>query len=193
MLIADPAGMLRTAERVDFLSRNNFSVESGPYGQYLRSQPQKSASGLYQPVNLRQSQPTSVTWSWRVDQIHRSADITKQNRQDFAAMVAFVFGNPTVWNRDVPTLAYVWTSTPVPDRTVIRSSRFKMLRFVQLHGPRDRGKWLMEARNVMEDFEAAFGEKPGELSYIGIFNDNDQTGEPASAAFGPIFTKQMGK
>ena len=36
----------------------------------------------------------------------------------------FVFGEPSFFNRDVPTIAYVWTATPVANGTVLRSQRY---------------------------------------------------------------------
>ena len=188
-LLASPATMLRTAQRLDFVGANRYSVEKGPFGRCLRSRPLRSASGLYLPINVSRKKLFHVRWSWRVDKIHKSADVTKRSHEDFAAMVAFVFGKPTPLNRDVPSLAYVWTSTPVPDGTIIRPARFDNARFVQLHGPRDCRSWQTEHRNVIADFKAAFGYAPGPLRFIAIFNDNDQTGEPVSAVFAPIFSE----
>lgn len=101
-------------------------------------------------------------------------------------MVMFVFGEPSLLNRDVPTLAYVWTTTPVPNGSVLPSIRFSALRNVQLRGQDDVGRWQREERNVVEDFRAIFGYAPPPLEYIAIFNDNDQTSEKTSALFGPI-------
>ena len=90
-------------------------------------------------------------------------------------------------HRDVPTLAYVWSATPVADGTVLNSARFASLRYINLHGANAAGTWKMEARNVAQDYRTAFEKEPGTLRYIAILNDNDQTDEPCSALFGPIF------
>lgn len=180
----DPAGMLVSGERHDFHGANLFSVVETEAGPCLRSIPDHSASGLYQPVTVATEDLRHVQWRWRVDEIHASADIRVLAREDFAAKVAFVFGEPTFFNRDVPTLAYVWTSTPVANGSVIASGRYRNLRYVQLRGSHDVGKWRIETRDVVADFRAVFGEAPGPLRYIAVFNDNDQTGERTSALFG---------
>jgi hypothetical protein len=108
------------------------------------------------------------------------------DKEDFAAKVMFVFGEPSVFNRDVPTLAYIWTSTPVRNGTVLVSQHFGRLVYMQLRGHGDLGPWHQEERDVAADFKAVFGYDPGRLRYIAVFNDNDQTGEPASALVGPI-------
>jgi len=49
------------------------------------------------------------------------------------------------------------------------------------------GHWISERRNVVEDFQKAFGRDPPEtVEVIALFTDNDQTGEPVEAFYGPI-------
>ncbi|MCB1519005.1 MAG: DUF3047 domain-containing protein [Hyphomicrobiaceae bacterium] len=188
-VLADPATMLSSGVRTDFVGSNRLSAEPGPAGICLRSQPSRSATGIHAAVRSARSGLSRVTWTWRVDKIHVTADIRVREREDFAAKIAFVFGDPTWWNRDVPTLAYVWTSTPVANGTLIKSTRFNHLRYIQLRGSGDSGAWLTETRNVAADFLNAFGSEAPPLRYIAIFNDNDQTGEPASALFGTISSR----
>lgn len=185
-LLADPAEMLTTAKRIDFVGRNDFSVEQTARGAVLRCVPRRSASGLYQPIVMDGAELTRIRWRWRVDRLHETADVRKLAAEDFGAMVMFVFGKPSLLERDVPTLGYVWTSTPAPDESIIRSQRYGSLAYIQLHGRADVGRWREEERNVAADFAAVFGKAPGPLQYIAVFNDNDQTGEAASALFGAI-------
>jgi hypothetical protein len=98
----------------------------------------------------------------------------------------FIFGEPSYFNKDVPTLAYVWTATPVPNGAVLPSQRYRSLAYIQLRGRVDVGQWQREERNVAADFRATFGRDPGQLRYVAVFNDNDQTNEAVSALFGPI-------
>lgn len=185
-VLVDPADMLTTAKRIDFVGRNEFRVERNAQGSFLRSIPQRSASGLYQTVELGSAELTRIRWRWRVDKLHETADVRKLANEDFGAMVMFVFGRPSLLNRDVPTLGYVWTSTPATDETVLRSQRYSSLAYIQLRGRADVGRWRQEERNVVADFKAVFGKEPGPLKYIAVFNDNDQTNEGASALFGAI-------
>lgn len=186
VLLADPVSMLRSAERRNFVGANKFAVEDCPVGQCLRSTPLRSASALYQRVAIDGGDLQHVHWTWRVDRLQNSADIRNIKNEDFGAMVMFVFGEPSLFNRDVPTLCYVWTTTPVPNGSVLASVRYAALRNIQLRGRSDVGRWQRETRNVVEDFTAIFGRSPPPLRYIAIFNDNDQTGEETSALFGAI-------
>lgn len=185
-LLLDPAKVLASAKRIDFVGRNDFSVEKSAQGAMLRSVPHKSASGLYQSVERDGAELTRIRWRWRVDQLQATADLRKLATEDFGAMIMFVFGEPSFLNRDVPTLGYVWTSTPVPNGSIVRSQRYQTLAYIQLRGRADIGLIRVEERDVAADYRNVFGKEPGELKFIALFNDNDQTNEPASALFGPI-------
>lgn len=185
-VLADPASMMVDGERVDFAGSNEFGLAKSASGICLRSRPRRSATGLYQQAHIVPAGLHRISWSWLVEQIHTSADIRDRDREDFAAKIAFVFGEPSWINRDVPTLAYVWTSTPVPDGSILASTRYSQMKYIQLHGRSDAGTWQTEVRDIDADYRAIFGTSPPALRYIAIFNDNDQTGEPVSALFGRI-------
>ncbi len=191
-ILADPARMLGSAERIDFAGANTFAVEAGPFGLCLRSTPRHSASALYQRVSVTLEQLKDVRWVWKVDSLQGSADIRKLASEDFGAKVMFVFGEPSFFNRDVPTLAYVWTATPAANGSVLPSQRYRSLAYIQLRGRSDAGQWRREARDIAADFRAIFGHEPDPLKFIAIFNDNDQTNEAASALFGPVISGRGG-
>jgi hypothetical protein len=188
-MLVDPARMIETAERMDFVGSNAFKVEPCPAGRCLRSTPNKSASALYQKVSIPSLALAHVRWTWRVEQLQPSADIQKLASEDFGAMIMFVFGEPSIGNKDVPTLAYVWTSTPVPNGSVLPSQRYRSLAHIQLRGSADIGTWQNETRDVLADFRNTFGTEPGPIRYIAVFNDNDQTNEAATTLFGPLFAE----
>lgn len=185
-ILADPVSLLAVASIRPFHGTNTYSVEAGPTGSMLRSTPNGTASALEQTLDIDGRDLQTVRWLWRVDRLHRSADVRDIAREDFGAMVMFVFGDPSYFNRDVPTIAYVWTSTPVAINTILTSVRFRSLRYVQLRSREDAGQWCGEMRNLAADFKAIFGRDPPALRHIAFFNDNDQTKEDASALFGPV-------
>jgi hypothetical protein len=50
-------------------------------------------------------------------------------------------------------------------------------------------QWVIEERNVYEDYKRAFGEEPPMISGVAIMTDTDNTGESAIAYYGDIFFK----
>ncbi len=188
--LMDPVTVLTTGTRVDFAGQTEFALLRTERGPFLRILPHKSSSGLYQHIDFDRRGLQRVRWTWRVDQLQPSADLRALATEDSGATVFFVFGEPSFLNRDVPTLAYVWSSTPVPDGTVVPSMRYKNLRYMQLHGPKTVGTWQVESRDVAQDYRTVFGREHGALKYVAILADNDQTGEPASALIGAIVEDQ---
>jgi len=185
-VLVDPSQILSTARLIAFKGVNSYALEQGPSGPALRSTPNGSASGLYEEVNVEGRDLRAIQWSWRVERLHQSADVRDLSREDFGAALMFVFGEPSFFNRDVPTLAYIWTSTPVANGARIPSRRFPSLYYFQLRGSGDVNVWRLEVRDVAADYRAVFGHEPPLLKYIAVFNDNDQTGEATSALFGSV-------
>jgi len=52
------------------------------------------------------------------------------------------------------------------------------------------GEWIMEERNVYEDYKKAFGEEPTNISGVAIMTDTDNTKDSATAYFGDIVFKK---
>jgi hypothetical protein len=48
------------------------------------------------------------------------------------------------------------------------------------------GQWVSEQRNVLEDYRRYFGQDPPRPGAVAIMTDSDNTGESATAWYGPI-------
>ena len=155
----------------------------------IRAIGHESASGLYRDTQYRVEDRPWLEWTWRVDQLQETADIRVKSREDFAAAIFLIFGRPSMINREVPTLAYVWTSGRLPVGAVVASPRHpRSVRSIVVRSGVDRlGQWLHERRDVVEDFRKAFGRAPPPVvEVVALFTDNDQTGEPVEAYYGAI-------
>ena len=53
-------------------------------------------------------------------------------------------------------------------------------------GRAESGKWITETRNIYEDYKRFFGKEPPMAGAIAIMTDTDNTGESATADYGPI-------
>lgn len=84
------------------------------------------------------------------------------------------------------TLMYIWDShTPVGTiLTSNRSSRIKML--VVANSAAGIGEWQVFTRNIVEDFQRAYGEAPGKLIGVGVLTDTDNMGQTVEAWYGDI-------
>ena len=155
----------------------------------IRAIGRESASGLYREAPYRVEDRPLLEWAWRVDQLQETADIRVKSREDFAAAIFLIFGRPSMTNREVPTLAYVWTSGRLPVGAVVASPHRpgSVRSIVVRSGAADLGQWMSERRNVFEDFRRAFGQEPtNPVEIVALFTDNDQTGEPVETYYGAI-------
>lgn len=149
----------------------------------------ESASSLIRWVELDPSRCAVLEWAWQVDLVQPGADLRVKEREDVAASLFLLFGDPgfIADPQPVPTLRYVWTNERVSPETVVENPYLpKTVRSIVIEsGTSKTGRWLIERRNVVEDFEKAFGYRPPDTIHaIALFTDNDQTKQPVEACYG---------
>ncbi len=145
-----------------------------------------------------------VQWRWKIANVIDGADSAVAAREDSPVRLIFEFdGNKrslplgeravfflsrSLSGRELPyaTLMYVW-SNDAPVGTVIPNPRTRRIQMVAASsGTSEVGKWQTLQRNLLEDFQRAFGEPPGRLIAVGVMTDTDNTGAKAQAWYGDI-------
>ncbi|WP_353155060.1 DUF3047 domain-containing protein [Herminiimonas fonticola] len=173
----------------------------------LHARAVSASSGLMQKVNIDPMQKPQISWRWRISGLVESADNFDRALEDSPARVILGFdGNKDelpfadqimfetarmVTGRELPyaTLMYIW-GRRAPVDTVIpntRSNRIKMI--VAASGADGVGEWQAISRDIVADYERAFGGKPGRLIAVGVLTDTDNTGETVEAWYGDIRLK----
>lgn len=167
-----------------------------------------AASGLMQELNVEPAQLSQLDWQWKIKSLINTADNYQGTTEDSPVRIVLAFDGDKdalpfadqmmfetgklISGRDIPyaTLMYIWENK-APVGTVInnsRSGRIKMV--VAASGDAGIGQWRHFSRNIADDFQAAFGEKPGRLIGLGVMTDTDNTGESVEAWYGDIRLKQ---
>ena len=151
----------------------------------IEAEGQDSASGLFVSNPEICLDNNQLFWSWRVDQIQDTADITVEDKEDFAASLFIIFGKPGVFSQP-KVLIYAFANTDLPQGSVVSSPRapdnFRTIVLENKESP--LMSWLQYERNIIEDYELVYGEMPEKMLHtIGIFTDNDQTQEPVKASY----------
>lgn len=163
-----------------------------------------ASSGLMQYVSINPVVKPWLNWNWRIGNQVATSDANVRPTEDSPARVILGFDGDkdtlpfsdqilfetarvfTGYDFPYATLMYIWDSkTPVG--TVLnsnRSSRIKML--VVANSEMGVGHWQKFNRNIVDDFEKAFGEKPGKLIGVGVLTDTDNMGETVEAWYGDI-------
>ena len=194
----EPLIILRTKKQTQYrlISKDNMTV--------LHARADKSSSGLMQRVDIDPTEQAWLHWDWKIRNLVKSADNTKRATEDSPVRIILGFDGDKeslpfadqilfetakmVTGHDFPyaTLMYIWENN-APVGTVIssgHSNRIKMM--VAAQGADGIGEWRNFARNIVQDFEKAFGEKPGKLIGVGVLTDTDNTGETVEAWYGDI-------
>ncbi len=171
--------------------KTRYSVVPIGRGAYaIKAEGNRSASGLVKRVFVNPSACPWLEWEWRTDAVQTSADLATKKGDDVAASVGVVFGDPGFLAnlRSRPTLRYVWTNGKSAREAVVENPHAKFVRSVVVRNePYRVGTWARERRNVLADYERAFGGPPEEpIAVVGIYTDNDGTKEPALAFYGSI-------
>lgn len=154
----------------------------------IRARGQKSASDLIRRVKIDPNRCRHVEWVWQVTTIQDSADLRRKDREDVAASVFLLFGDPGFMSdpMKVPTLRYVWTNRKIEAETVVDNPYLAgvVRSLVVQSGNAQQDSWVRESRDLVNDFKRAFGREPdAPIEAIALFTDNDQTHEKVEARY----------
>jgi hypothetical protein len=149
---------------------------------------QGTSSALARWIEIDTSDCPVAEWSWRVDTLPSGSNLSVGEREDVAASLMFVFGDPGSFSNPnpVPTVRYVWASANNAVGEIVDSPFFPgtLRNVVVRSGPGAVGRWITERRNLYEDYRRAFGETPAEpVEAFALYTDNDHLKEPTVARY----------
>jgi hypothetical protein len=184
--------------------RTQYELVSEQDKTILHARAVGASSGLMQHVNIDPLTQPWLSWQWRIGSVIASANNFQRDAEDSPARIILGFDGDKdklsftdqvlfqtaklFTGHDFPyaTLMYVWENK-APVGTVIASTRSGRIQMVVAASGSDGiGQWHSFTRNFVEDFEKAFGEKPGRLIGVGVLTDTDNTGETVDAWYGDI-------
>jgi hypothetical protein len=157
--------------------------EDGQPALRLRSHDDHTTIARTVEVDLRAT--PVLEWSWKVSRFPAGADIRNARTSDLTGHV-FV-----VWPRTPSLLrsrliGYVWDAA-IPTGSIERSRKTRVVTFVVMRsGPADVGRWVVERRNVAQDYRRLYGEEPDPPAAVAISIDTNDTGSAAEAFIGRI-------
>lgn len=88
------------------------------------------------------------------------------------------------WNTEA--INYNWANKLPKEEAVPNPFSKNSIMISVQSGKAETGKWIVETRNVYEDYRRVFGKEPPKAGAIAIMTDTDNTGESASAGYGSI-------
>lgn len=166
-----------------------------------------SASLWRRQFDLAVTPTTEVEFSWWVPQTIATADLRQAEKADSPVRVLFAFSGDvsklsartrlqfhlaeSLMGETPPyaTLMYVWDNRAEPE-TILPGARSERVRKIVVE--RDHvnlRRWMTYRRQLMADFQRAFGEPPGRLIGIAFLTDTDNTGTKAEACYGDVLVR----
>ena len=178
-----------------------YAVRSWDGVAAIEATAKKSMALLGRTLTIDLKKTPVLCWQWRVDAPVASADMTRKSGDDYAARVYLTFSVPaeqlsfgtrtklslarSIYGGHLPDAAlnYIWDNRhpigTLQDNAYTDRARMLVLR----SGNGQTGRWVQERRNVLADFQRAFGAIDGDIRGLAVASDTDNTGEEAHAGF----------
>ena len=179
-----PAGWMKY-ETPGGRPRYDFTAVSEDGVRGLRARSRDDHSTIAKEVHVDLSATPILEWSWKVVKLPEGGDVRNRATSDLTGHVLVVWPRMPALLR-TRLIGYVWDAT-APADTMAQSRKTSLVTFFILRsGPADLGRWIVERRNVREDYVRAFHEEPSHPGAVAISIDTNDTHSTAEAVIGRI-------
>ena len=171
----------------------------------------ESSSGMTREITIDPKEYPIVQWRWKVENILKNGDVTEKSGDDYPARLYITFEYDSrkvgffekakyetakfIYGQYPPigAINYIWESKSPIGTMVPNPYTDRVIMIVIESGKTRLDEWIIEERNVYEDYKKAFGGNPPKISGVAIMTDTDNTKESAVAYFGDIVFKKSAK
>jgi hypothetical protein len=167
-----------------FEGRTQYKVTREDSQLCIKATSRASASGLYYKTKYDPKDYPILTWRWKVDHVLSKGNALRKEGDDYAARVYVIFPSLAFWR--TRALNYICANKLPQGEAVPNSFAANAIMIAVESGPERTGQWVDEKRNILEDYRRYFGKEPPKAGAIAIMTDTDNTGENATAWYGPI-------
>lgn len=149
----------------------------------LRLRSNSSSFAIQTEVDIDLKKTPYLVWQWKVTELPRQGDFRHRARDDQAAQLLVMFSEDVLRTE---VIAYIWDST-APKGTMGESTFPSVFPFLRIRavvvesGDAEKGKWITETRNVLEDYKKFFGTAPDNVSGIRIQINTQHTNSLAES------------
>ena len=170
----------------------------------LKAVADSSISGLGRQLVIEPTKFPILRWEWRIAETNSRSDIRSKSGDDFPARVYVLFNINEdelsfldraklklaryIYGDQVPSaaLCYVWSHKEQENTQSWNAFTDRVRMIVLRSGTDNTGVWTQEERNILSDFEKAFGMPAPEISGIVLSSDSDNTNALSMAWYGDV-------
>lgn len=187
--------------------RTRYSLAQRGGQTCLLAQADKSASLWRRFVRVDPQQIASLEFDWWIGPGSGAGDVAVNELDDAPARLVLAFDGDgsrlSMRNRmlfelaqtltgEAPpyaTLMYVWNGKASAETVIVSERSDRIRKLVVGSGPGTGRGWQAFRRNVVADYERAFGEPPGTLIGMAFMTDADNTRGRAEACYGRLILR----
>ncbi len=181
-----------------------YTIEEQGGESVLRTESRASASAIVYRKPFNVYDYPRLRWKWKVMNVYEKGNARTKEGDDYPLRVYVIFeydpdkagfydaikyGLAKSFYGEYPphsALNYIWANRD--DETGIITNTYtsndKMI--VLQKGKKNLGRWIVEERNILDDYRKAFGTDPPTMATLGIMNDSDNTKEASVSYVGFI-------
>lgn len=177
-------GLATGWETKSFAGQTHYTAEHDDKQFYIKATSTAAASGLFHKIDYDPKEQPILRWSWKIERTLAKGDERTKAGDDYAARVYVVFPSLFFWN--TKALNYIWANKLPKGEALPNAFTANTMMIAVESGNGHAGQWLNEERNIHADFKKYFKTEPPRIGAIAIMTDTDNTGESATAWYGPI-------
>jgi hypothetical protein len=170
----------------------------------VQAESSAGGSGLFRKIRIDPHRNPVLEWRWRVPRDSGAGSAKGPSATSPPVRLSLAFdGDASKLDFDDRTklrlakaltpnglpyasLLYVWM-THTPAENIYSSPHTERVRHIVVESGEARlGQWVVERRNVLEDYRRAFHEEPGDIVAVGLMTDYGDNGAPRRAFYGDI-------
>ena len=183
---------------------SEYTIERQGSETALRTESRASASAIVYRKPFNVYDYPMLRWKWKVMNVYEKGNARTKEGDDYPLRIyvlfeydpdkagfydAIKYGLAKALYGEYPphsALNYIWANRD--DETGIITNTYasdaKMI--VLQAGKKNLGRWIIEERNILDDYRKAFGADPPAMATLGIMNDSDNTKEASVSYVGFI-------
>jgi hypothetical protein len=149
-----------------------------------------TASGRLLEREISLEDTPILEWRWRVDALYDGLDERRKSGDDYPARVYVVARRwPAFRSR---AINYVWSSGQAVGTTWPNAYSSAFVMVAVRSGPEQLGEWVVEKRNIREDFRRLHDLDLDTVDAIAVMTDCDDAGQTTTAFYGPMHWRSDG-
>jgi hypothetical protein len=174
---------------------SQYTIEDLGRERVLRAESRASASAIVYRTPFNVYEYPRLRWKWKVENVYEKGNARTKDGDDYPLRVYVLFEydpakagilekakhelGKRLFDEDLPlsTLVYIWANRE-DEKGIITNAYASDARMIVLQkGKKNLGRWIVEERNILDDYRRAFGTDPPAMATLGIMNDSDSTKE----------------